>query len=81
MLKQYDEVDLVNDLMSDDLIGKPILLKAGQKGQIMEIYDSPKGFDVEFFDKSGKTVAVMIVKEKNLKFVQKGLTETSREVA
>jgi len=71
MFKQYQEVELSHDMMSDELLGDPVQLKEGQKGVIVEIHTSKgipyKGYDVEFFDDSGNTVAVMIVKEDDIR--------------
>ncbi len=71
MFKQYQEVELSHDMMSDELLGDPVQLKEGQKGVIVEIHTSKgiphKGYDVEFFDDNGNTVAVMIVKEDDIR--------------
>lgn len=75
MLKQYQEVELVKDIMSDETLGEPVLLHAGQKGVIVEIHESPSvpypGYDVEFFDETGDTVAVMIVREEDIRALSK----------
>lgn len=71
MFKQYQEVELSHDMMSDELLGDPVQLKEGQKGVIVEIHSNKgvpdKGYDVEFFDDEGNTVAVMIVKEGDIR--------------
>lgn len=71
MFKQYQEVELSHDMMSDELLGDSVQLKEGQKGVIVEIHTSKgipyKGYDVEFFDDNGNTVAVMIVKEEDIR--------------
>jgi len=70
VFKQYNEVQLVKDMMSDCTLGEPVLLKRGQRGVIVEIHNSASvqytGYDVEFFSPSGETVAVMIVKEADI---------------
>jgi len=75
MLKQYQDVELVKDMMSDESLGEPVLLRKGQKGQIMEIHinsDVPyPGYDVEFFNDAGDTVAVMIVREEDIRALSK----------
>lgn len=51
-------------MLSDTTLGEAVPLKAGQRGQIMEIYSPPgipTGYHVEFFDDAGNTVALMIV--------------------
>lgn len=75
MFNQYEEIELIHDMMSDELLGEPVQLKAGQKGIIVEIHSSTgvpyKGYDVEFFDDDGNTVAVMIVKEEDIRLAKK----------
>lgn len=64
MFKQYQPVELVKDMMSDELLGAPVQLREGQRGIIVEIHEQPGlpvGYDVEFFDEEGETLAVMIM--------------------
>lgn len=84
MFTQYQKVELTHNMISDNTLGKRVPLRAGQKGVIVEIHESPevpyKGYDVEFFDDAGNTAAVMIVKEQDIKPVPQGLS-TTEEVA
>lgn len=74
-MKQYQDVELVKDMMSDESLGEPVLLRKGQKGVIVEIHSSSEvpypGYDVEFFDDAGDTVAVMIVREEDIRALSK----------
>jgi len=83
MLKQYQDVELVKDMMSDESLGEPVLLRKGQKGVIVEIHTNSEvpypGYDVEFFDDSGDTVAVMIVREEDIRALSK--QSSAEEVA
>lgn len=69
MFKQYQDVVLIRDSLTDTFFGKPISLRQGQQGIIMEIFNRPgvpTGYDVEFFDDNGDTIAVTIVKEDDI---------------
>lgn len=83
MLKQYQDVELVKDMMSDESLGEPVLLRKGQKGVIVEIHTNSEvpypGYDVEFFNDSGDTVAVMIVREEDIRALSK--QSSAEEVA
>lgn len=85
MFKQYQEVELVEDMMSDELLGKPVKLHRGQRGVIVEIHRAPglpAGYDVEFSNEHGETVAVIIVTEEKIKPLrQKHLPSSNQEVA
>ncbi len=66
MFKQYQEVILIRDSLQDTFFGEPVNLQQGQRGRIMEVYNRrglPTGYDVEFFDEAGETIAVTIVQE------------------
>lgn len=66
--KQYDAVELIREMMSNGSIWPASLLRAGQRGVIVEIYSSDKkGYDVEFFDDAGNTVALMVMKEDDIR--------------
>jgi len=70
MFKQYQEIELTHEMLSDDLLGEVIPMKKGQHGVILEIYTrpgTPNGYDVEFFDSHHNTVAVMVVEAKDIK--------------
>lgn len=70
MFKQYQEVELTHDMMSDDLLGEIVPMHRGQRGVIVAIHKVvgvPTGYDVEFFDDDGETVAVMIVLKNDIK--------------
>ena len=70
MFKQFEEVELTHEMLSDDFIDETVPLKEGQKGVVLEIYSRPgvpNGYDVEFFDDDHNTVAVMIVEAKDIR--------------
>ena len=52
MIKQYEEVVLLIDRPSEDLL-------KGDVGVVVEIYGDNEGYEVEFMTKEGKTVAVV----------------------
>jgi hypothetical protein len=69
MLKQYQQVILNRDSLKDNFFGKPYTLQRGQQGMVMEIYKkpgTPTGYDVEFFDEHGDSVALVILHESDL---------------
>lgn len=51
-MEPYDIVELVEDLPVEGL-------HAGQVGTIVEVYTEPPGFEVEFTDDEGVTVALL----------------------
>jgi len=66
MFKQYQQVILIRDSLQDTFFGEPVALRQGQRGMIMEVYNRPgfpTGYDVEFFDEAGETIAVTLVQE------------------
>jgi hypothetical protein len=66
MFKQYQEVVLVRESLQDTFFGTPVDLRRGQQGVIVEVYNRlgcPTGYDVEFFDADGETIAVTTVQE------------------
>ncbi len=66
--KQYDSVELLREMMSDGTLSSVALMRAGQKGVIVEVYSQDNdGYDVEFFDNDGNTVALMIMKEGDIR--------------
>jgi hypothetical protein len=70
MFTQFQSVELIHDMLSDETIGEPTPLKEGQPGVVLEIYSRPDlgtAFDCEFFDDDGNTVAVMIVQEEDIR--------------
>jgi hypothetical protein len=69
MFKQYQQVQLKLKTFKDTFFGKLVELKEGQRGIVMDVLvmpDLPIGYNVEFFDNSGKTIAVSTLEEKNL---------------
>lgn len=73
MFKQYQPVELVKDTMSDKTFGKPVQLREGQRGIIVEIYKQPGlpiGYEVEFFDVQGDTIALMPLTKEMIRPVQ-----------
>jgi hypothetical protein len=67
--KQYQEVTLNLDSLQDEFFGEPVELRRGQRGTIMEIYEQagiPTGYDVEFFDEEGESVALVTLRESDL---------------
>ncbi len=70
IFKMYQPVVLVRESLKDDLFGEPVTVKKGQKGVIVLVNiaaDVPYvGYEVEFFDKQGETIAVSSVKEEDI---------------
>lgn len=64
MFSQYDKVKLRNDRPIEGLC-------AGSVGYIVEVYSSPhEGYDVEFLDENGRTVALLTVTVDELEAIQ-----------
>jgi hypothetical protein len=65
---QYQEVQLKREI-KDLFFGEHVTVKPGIRGVVMEIYPRTEietGYDVEFFDKTGNTIAVTTVQESDL---------------
>ncbi|GAB7193591.1 hypothetical protein NUM3379_43010 [Kineococcus sp. NUM-3379] len=60
MLQEYDIVELVHSHDSG--------LAAGTRGVVLMVYlDEPRGYEVEFVDSSGQTVALLTVIETDVR--------------
>ena len=82
MFKQYQEIELVQDMMSDELLGEPVQLHLGQRGVIVDIHSGPglpTGYDVEFFNEQGETIAVMIMTKEQIRPVKAAKTSSSAQ--
>ena len=70
MFKMYQEVIFAGESFKDTFFGKPVTVKNGQRGVIMLINKAAHvphvGYEVEFFDETGDTVAVSSVKESEI---------------
>lgn len=70
MFKMYQKVVLVRESLKDTFFGKPVIVRKGQKGVVMLINQAKHipyvGYEVEFFDKAGETIAVSSVKESDI---------------
>jgi hypothetical protein len=81
MFRQYQTVELVKDMMSDGFIDDPVQMHEGQRGVIVEIHRQPGlpiGYDVEFFDEEGETLALMIMTEDMIRPSNKPLISSKR---
>jgi len=64
MFSQYDKVKLRKDRPEDGL-------RAGSQGYVVEAYSSPhQGYDVEFLDENGRTLALVTLAADDLEKVQ-----------
>ncbi len=74
--KMYQEVVLVRGAVYDDLFGGPVKIRKGQEGVVVLINItagvSYVGYEVEFFDSKGETIAVSTVKETDLAILPGG---------
>ena len=80
--KQYQEVMLNKDSLQDEFFGEPVELQRGQRGVVMEIYEKPGipvGYDVEFFDENGESIALVTLHENDLLPLEK--QKTGKDVA
>lgn len=62
MIKEYDVVTLGRDIQEENL-------KAGMKGKVVMIYNEPNlptGYEIEFMDKEGNTIALITLTEKDI---------------
>ena len=83
MFEQYQKVVLVRDSLQDTFFGEPVDLRRGKEGVIMEVYNRPgfpTGYEVEFFDEDGETIAVTTVHEGDIAAVsvEKATRKTSK---
>lgn len=54
MIREFERVVLTRDLPEDSLV-------AGDAGTVVHVYEAGKGYEVEFFSLSGRTLAVSTV--------------------
>lgn len=54
MIREFERVVLTRDLPEENLV-------AGDAGTVVHIYEAGKGYEVEFFSLSGRTLAVSTV--------------------
>ena len=69
MFKRYQQVQLKCKSFKDIFDDETVELKKGQRGIILDVLSMPNlpiGYNVEFFDKTGDTVAVTTLEEKDL---------------
>lgn len=66
-LHEHEMVALKTDIRSKQfLTGKPILLRQGQVGTVIEILGNGEAYEVEFADLYGQAYAMLAVKLENL---------------
>jgi hypothetical protein len=66
-LHEHEMVALKTDIRSKKfLTGKPILLRQGQVGTVIEILGNGEAYEVEFADLYGQAYAMLAVKLENL---------------
>lgn len=54
MIREFDRVVLTRDLPEENLV-------SGDAGTVVHIYEAGKGYEVEFFSLSGRTLAASTV--------------------
>ncbi|MBA2377027.1 MAG: DUF4926 domain-containing protein [Rubrobacter sp.] len=54
MIREFERVALTRDMPEENLV-------AGDAGTVVHIYEGGKGYEVEFFSLSGRTLAVSTV--------------------
>lgn len=62
MIHEYDIVELIRDIPSENVT-------AGMKGIVVMVYNEPnmpEGYEVEFIDKTGATIALITLKKEDL---------------
>ena len=66
MFEELDKVVLTHDI-------KEYNLKEGDRGTIVHIYGKGKGFEVEFFNEKGRTIAVLTLMSEDIRdYMSKG---------
>jgi len=66
-IKLHEMVALKTDIRSRFfLTNKPILLRQGQVGTVIETLGNDKAYEIEFADLDGQAYAMLAVKAKNL---------------
>ncbi len=84
MFKQFEEVQLNLDSLDEILFGEPVRLRKGQHGVVLDVLRKPGlplGYNVEFFDNAGETVAVTTLGEKDLAPIDDIAINSNQEVA
>ena len=84
MFKQYQQVQLKCASLKEVLFDEPVELTKGQHGVVLDVLKLPGlpiGYNVEFFDAKGQTVAVTTLEEKDLAPATVALQNTGQEVA
>lgn len=69
LFKQYQAVQLKCKSLKEIFDDEPVELKKGQRGIVLDVLlvpNVPIGYAVEFFDKTGETIAVTSLAEKDL---------------
>lgn len=74
--KLHDTVALIEDTKTDQLItDKEVILRRGQVGTVVEVYNNGEAFEVEFSDTQGQAYALLTVKSEKLMLLFYNLTE------
>ncbi len=60
MFEELDKVVLTNDI-------KEVHLKEGDSGTIVHVYGKGDGYEVEFFDSKGNTIAVITLASQDIR--------------
>lgn len=60
MIREHDTIVLSNDIAEHGL-------KAGDVGAVVHCYESSKAFEVEFITAEGKTIALLTLKEDEIR--------------
>jgi len=60
MIREHDTVVLSHDIKNQDL-------KAGDVGAVVHTYESGKAFEVEFITAVGETIALLTLRDKDIR--------------
>jgi len=74
MIKEYDRVVLTEDLPDENL-------KAGDVGTVVMIYGDHEGYELEFFNLCGETIAVVTAYTRQVRPVDAGEISHARPLA
>ncbi|GFE70172.1 DUF4926 domain-containing protein [Chroococcus sp. FPU101] len=74
--KLHDTVALVEDTKTYQFMtDKEVILRRGQVGTVVEVYNNGEAFEVEFSDTQGQAYALLTVKSEKLMLLLYNLTE------
>lgn len=75
-VKLHDTVALVEDTKTHQFMtDKEVMLRRGQVGTVVEVYNNGEAFEVEFSDAQGQAYAFLTVKSEKLMLLFYNLAE------